>query len=65
MLRNLDYYAKGRGFNARTVQTFVYEQGCYWVRVFSMYNMYVFTKKSNVPLRRVWYTPYQGETYPC
>jgi hypothetical protein len=35
----LAYYARGRGFDSRTVQTFVLGLGV------SMYKMYVFTKK--------------------
>jgi hypothetical protein len=40
----LAYYARGRGFDSRTVQTFVCTNMFVGLGV-SMYNMYVFTKK--------------------
>jgi hypothetical protein len=60
MVRILGYCARGRGLDSRTVQTFV----CMniiclcWVWAFSMYSMYVFTKKRYIsmyiyPLSRI------------
>jgi hypothetical protein len=52
VVRILAYYARGRGFDSRIVQTFV----CMNIYLFvlslgvSMYNMYVFTKKMYISM---------------
>jgi hypothetical protein len=42
----LAYYARGRGFDSRTVQTFVCKNMSVLGLGISMYNMYVFTKEN-------------------